>query len=196
MRLEIEKLHREIGATMIYVTHDQTEAMTLADRIVALDYGEVQQVGEPEDLYNAPTNTFVAGFIGSPKINFLDGEVTKVDDNAVHISVNGSTTGGVSTQAAGLRSGDQVKIGVRPEEFLLADDFGESALVLQGKVDTADRLGNITYAYVDTGLDAPITVQTFLNRKIKTGAEVTLSVPPDRIEVFNPEGRRCSLIKS
>ena len=92
MRQEIETLHRDLQATMIYVTHDQTEAMTLADRIVALDYGEIQQVGEPDELYSKPNNTFVAGFIGSPKINFLSATVTKASGKNAVVKVAGATT--------------------------------------------------------------------------------------------------------
>lgn len=195
MRLEIERLHREIGATMIYVTHDQTEAMTLADRIVALDYGEIQQVGEPDDLYRAPTNTFVAGFIGSPKINFLTGVVTASDGQNAEIDVDLAEKTKVKVGAQGLTAGEHVRLGIRPEEFLLGDKTAPGDLAIDGKVETADRLGNITFAYVNVGLDAPMTVQTFENRKIKTGAEVTLSVAPDRIDVFDPAGRRCSAAK-
>lgn len=195
MRQEIERLHREIGATMIYVTHDQTEAMTLADRIVALDYGEIQQVGEPDALYNAPNNTFVGGFIGSPKINFLSGTVTKVAERQAEIALEASTKISVWVRADSLSPGDAVTLGIRPEEFTFTDAAGIGDLVLSGQVQTADRLGNITYAYVDAGFSDLLTVQTFLNRKIKTGENVVLSVPPDRIDVFDPTGRRCSPIK-
>ncbi|MDB2384174.1 ATP-binding cassette domain-containing protein, partial [bacterium] len=141
MRREIETLHREIGATMIYVTHDQTEAMTLADRIVALDYGEVQQVGEPDALYNAPNNEFVAGFIGSPKINFLEGHVVEAQPDRASIAIKGTDQSNVWVAANGLNKGDVVKLGVRPEEFELSDNPADGALVLSGTVDTADRLG-------------------------------------------------------
>ncbi len=192
MRQEIETLHRELQATMIYVTHDQTEAMTLADRIVALDYGEIQQVGEPDELYSKPNNTFVAGFIGSPKINFLSATVTKVSgDNAV-VKVAGATANeDIKVNASGLAAGDSIKLGVRPEEFHFTDDVRHTDLILKGRVQSADRLGNITYAYVDAGKGSTLTVQTFINRNIKTGSDVTLSVSPERIHVFNSEGMRC-----
>ena len=192
MRLEIETLHRELGATMIYVTHDQTEAMTLADRIVALDYGEIQQVGEPDELYSMPNNTFVAGFIGSPKINFLLASVIEVTADCVVVSVDGTSNQPVILRASNLKLGEKIKLGIRPEEFQLTNDSDPAGLVIEGRVQTADRLGNITYAYIDAELDTLLTVQTFAHRKIKTGTTVTLTVLPERVDVFNSNGIRCS----
>jgi len=196
MRLEIKKLHEKLGATMIYVTHDQTEAMTLADRIVALDYGEIQQVGKPDELYNSPANEFVAGFIGSPKINFLQGEVAESVNGRTMISINGATDSRVAIKTDGLAKGDKVKLGIRPEEFQLNANELPDALVLGATVETADRLGNITYAYVNTDFNLPLTVQTFRHRNIESGARVTLTVLPDRIDVFSPSGLRCSPVKN
>lgn len=194
MRLELETLHRTLGATMIYVTHDQTEAMTLANRIVALDYGEVKQVGTPDELYDRPDNTFVAGFIGSPKINLLSATVLDSNDAGTSVSIDGKTDTTVTVPVTGLQRNETITLGIRPEEFHIADHDSSNAdnLVLVGSLHTADRLGNITYAYVDVGLASDITVQTFLQRKIATGAPVTLSVPPERITVFDPSGNRCS----
>ena len=192
MRKEIETLHRELEATMIYVTHDQTEAMTLADRIVALDYGEIQQIGDPDELYSTPNNTFVAGFIGSPKINFLSATVTRVSGASAVVKVDGATTNDdITVNASNLAVGDSIKLGVRPEEFQITDNARRTDLILKGRVQSADRLGNITYAYIAAGQGSTLTVQTFINRKIKTGSEVTLSVSPERIHVFNSEGMSC-----
>lgn len=197
MRLEIENLHRKIGATMIYVTHDQTEAMTLADRIVALDYGEIQQVGSPDELYCEPMNTFVAGFIGSPKMNFLQATVVLAQKNSAEVTIDGISDIKVSLSAHGLSVGEPVKLGVRPEECLFVDrDAAPSgSLILNGSVENADRLGNITYAYVDVGLPSALTVQTFRNRNIKTDSQVILAVPPERVAVFNANGIKCSPIR-
>jgi len=194
MRLELETLHRTIGATMIYVTHDQTEAMTLADRIVALDYGEVKQVGTPGELYDRPANLFVAGFIGSPKINLLPATVLESNDAVTSVSIHGKTDTAVTVPVGGLPRNETITLGIRPEEFHLHEGNGGDVgdLMLAGSINTADRLGNITYAYVDVGLTSNITVQTFQKRNIMTGAQVTLSVPPDRITVFDPSGNRCS----
>lgn len=194
MRLELETLHRTLGATMIYVTHDQTEAMTLANRIVALDYGEIKQVGTPAELYDQPENLFVAGFIGSPRINLLSATVLDCKDSGTSVSIDGKTDTTVTVPVIGLQRNDTITLGIRPEEFQIVEGDGSSAgdLVLTGSINTADRLGNITYAYVDVGLTSNITVQTFLKRNIQTGAPVTLSVPPDRITVFDSSGNRCS----
>lgn len=194
MRLELETLHRTLGATMIYVTHDQTEAMTLANRIVALDYGEVKQVGTPDELYDRPDNTFVAGFIGSPKINLLSATVLDSNDAGTSVSIDGKTDTTVTVPVTGFQPDDKITLGIRPEEFHIVESGSSHAqnLVLVGALHTADRLGNITYAYVDVGLTSDITVQTFLQRKIATDAQVTLSIPPERITVFDPSGNRCS----
>jgi len=192
MRQEIERLHREIGATMIYVTHDQTEAMTLADRIVALDDGEIQQVGTPDELYDAPANKFVGGFIGSPKMNLLDGKVTEVssDDAAIALDVQPDVS--VRCPAAGVAVGDTVTIGIRPEEFQIDEAARDGDLVMKGQVETADRLGNITYAYVQVAQAATLTVQTFSKRRIPTGAQVSLSVSPKRVSLFDAAGKNCA----
>ena len=191
MRQEIERLHREIGATMIYVTHDQTEAMTLADRIVALDYGEIQQVGTPEELYDAPANKFVGGFIGSPKMNLLEGIVTDVSatDAAITFAMQAGTS--FRCPAVGVAMGDKVTVGIRPEEIQFDETARDGDLVLQGKVETADHLGNITYAYVEVADGVTLTVQTFMKRRIPTGAQVSLSVSPARVSIFDATGKNC-----
>ena len=176
----------------IYVTHDQTEAMTLADRIVALDYGKIQQVGTPEELYDAPANKFVGGFIGSPKMNFLAGRVTEAGPESAEIALDAVAGEPSRYPATGLRAGDAVAVGVRPEDFEIDQTALDGKLVLKGTVDTADRLGNITYAYVKVAPDVVLTVQTFSKRKIPTGAEVTLSVSPERVSIFDPAGENCT----
>lgn len=193
MRLEIENLHRELGTTMVYVTHDQTEAMTLADRIVALDYGEIQQVGTPDDLYNSPQNTFVASFIGSPKINMIDAKVVSASDTDANVVLKNSSSE-ITVPAQGVSAGDEVTLGIRPEEFQLSKGAAspDAALILSGRVANADRLGNITYAYVEVDQDLTLTVQTFQHRNIKSGEDVSIVVPANRIDVFDASGQRRS----
>ena len=154
--------------------------MTLADRIVALDYGEIQQVGEPDELYSTPNNTFVAGFIGSPKINFLSATVTKASGKNAVVKVAGATTNeDITVYASGLAAGDSIKLGVRPEEFHFTDDVRSTDLILEGRVQSADRLGNITYAYIEAEKGSTLTVQTFINRNIKTCLLYTSPSPRD-----------------
>ena len=143
MRVEINKLHRRLGATMIFVTHDQVEAMTLADRIVVLRAGIIEQVGSPLDLYNHPANLFVAGFIGSPRMNFLAAEVEPGDNGQNRIK------GKVGLQPcrpshANLKPG-KVTFGVRPENLTLADP---AAALMTGEVQIAEHLGGETFVYV------------------------------------------------
>ena len=134
-RVEISKLHRQLGATTIYVTHDQVEAMTLADKIVVLKAGCVMQVGSPMELFNQPANEFVAGFLGSPKMNFFDGQlVGSADFQGDDVSAQGARL--VSTNKS---AGDSVKLGVRPQHLVI-DEQG----VLEGNVTLVERLGTET----------------------------------------------------
>ena len=134
-RVEISKLHRQLGATTIYVTHDQVEAMTLADKIVVLKAGQVMQVGSPMELFNQPANEFVAGFLGSPKMNFFDGQLVGVADfQGNDVSAQGARL--VSTDKS---AGDSVKLGVRPQHLVI-DEQG----VLEGNVTLVERLGTET----------------------------------------------------
>src|SRR5690554_2699083 len=120
MRVEIAKLHNDLGNTMIYVTHDQVEAMTMADKIVVLNSGVIEQVGAPLELYNTPANRFVAGFIGSPKMNFLDGRIEAIDDSGARVQAGGSAIE-LKRPLQGAAAGDSVTFGVRPEHITLAE---------------------------------------------------------------------------
>ncbi|MGP1357600.1 ABC transporter ATP-binding protein, partial [Roseicyclus sp.] len=137
MRVEIARLHQEIGATMIYVTHDQVEAMTLADKIVVLRAGRIEQVGRPLDLYNDPDNRFVAGFIGSPAMNFFEGRA-----EGGTVTVPG--LGGARLSAPGSLSADgPVTVGLRPNQMSLAE--GDSHVV-----ELSEHLGGVSYHYLTT----------------------------------------------
>ena len=144
MRLEIERLHRELGTTMIYVTHDQVEAMTLADRIVALDSGKIQQVGPPLDLYARPSNLFVAGFIGSPKMNLLPATIVGAGSGRATVGIDRAAAESRFELAIDAPAGDAVTIGVRPEtvEIVSAGQPappGATALPAQVEVGRAAR---------------------------------------------------------
>ncbi|MBY4893698.1 sn-glycerol-3-phosphate ABC transporter ATP-binding protein UgpC [Rhodobacteraceae bacterium N5(2021)] len=146
MRVEIARLHKEIGATMIYVTHDQVEAMTLADKIVVLRAGYIEQVGAPLDLYNDPDNKFVAGFIGSPAMNFFDGV------NAGGL-ITVSALGGAEFAAPLSMVGDgPVTVGVRPNKVTLSE--GDTH-----RVDLSERLGGVSYHYVSAADGSRIVVE-------------------------------------
>ena len=147
MRMEIAKLHKALGATMIYVTHDQVEAMTLADKIVVLEGGVVQQIGAPIDLYKNPANKFVAGFIGSPKMNFLDVKGTAASGRTV--TVESPTVPPVSIEASGFSPGDSAILAVRPQ-YLKRDAPVASAGRVKGHVSLVERLGSETIVSFDT----------------------------------------------
>jgi multiple sugar transport system ATP-binding protein len=147
MRMEIAKLHKELGATMVYVTHDQIEAMTLADKIVVLEGGIVQQIGAPMELYKRPANKFVAGFIGSPKMNFLEVEV--VDVNGGMVTVQSPALTPVTLDASGFSKGDRAVLGVRPQ-YLRRGTGEAGAGRLSGRVSLAERLGTETIVSMET----------------------------------------------
>ena len=154
MRVELSRLHSDLKATMVYVTHDQTEAMTMADRIVVINSGEIEQVGSPLDLYNRPSNVFVAGFLGSPRMNFFSARTTASGDGAVEVSLGGTLAVSVPLRGGDERppSGSDVMLGVRPESFRLGEADG---LRLEGTVKVVESLGRETLLYVDT---APLAV--------------------------------------
>lgn len=166
MRVEIARLHARLGTTMIYVTHDQVEAMTLASRIVVLNGGRIEQVGAPLDLYRRPTNLFVAGFLGSPRMNFLPGRVLGGDGEAVEIEVGGARVrlaragaGGQARAAAAdargggrIEPGAAVTVGVRPEDLRLCAESTDTAaagdLFFRGEVTLVEQLGSESLAHV------------------------------------------------
>ncbi|NIY76620.1 ABC transporter ATP-binding protein [Thalassospira sp. HF15] len=158
MRLEITGLHQELKTTMIYVTHDQVEAMTMADKIVVLQAGRVEQVGKPMELYNSPANKFVAGFIGSPKMNFLGGELAKKYD--CH------------------------EIGIRPEHVAVSTENGE----IPATVKIAEHLGAETYLHVEADGYGPMTVRATGEVPLGEHDKIFLTPEQDRIHRFDAHG--------
>jgi multiple sugar transport system ATP-binding protein len=147
MRFELANLHQQLKSTMIYVTHDQVEAMTLADKIVVLDKGEISQVGTPLELYNQPANKFVASFIGSPAMNFFQVDVSKLEGRTAALALPGGNSATITTR--GGSTAGRVEIGVRPEHLKIVDN-GSTAASLQGTISVVERLGNSTILYVET----------------------------------------------
>jgi ABC-type sugar transport system ATPase subunit len=176
MRLELAKLHDELAATMIYVTHDQVEAMTLADRIVVMNAGRIEQIGTPEELYERPANLFVAGFIGSPKMNIIE---ARSDGRSIS-----SVIGPVAIPTVE----GPVKIGVRPEHILAGRHDGMSTL--SGHVEVVERLGANSYAYVQIDNGSLLTVELPGMTQVRAGEQLEFSIRPGAITVFGPEGRR------
>ncbi len=181
-RIELTKLHADSRATMVYVTHDQVEAMTLADRIVVLNAGRVEQVGTPLDLYHRPANLFVAGFIGSPQMNLLKGEVVGSGrDTGIRLA-EGIT---IPLAATALRGGEPVTLGVRPDHVTLADDG-----LLTGTVALVEELGENHLLYVD--LDAlpgtRLTARGSGDARRAVGDRVAAELPAQDFHVFDSAG--------
>ncbi len=180
MRIELARLHKELKTTIIYVTHDQVEAMTLADKIVVLRDGEIAQAGTPLELYDDPDNLFVAGFIGSPKMNFLKGVV---DGGNITLPDFPGTSFPTTVKTA---NGTAVTVGIRPEHF---KSGGSAELDLV--VEIIEHLGGETYAYASTGGGADVlTVATNNDRELKSGDSLRARFNPATTLLFDGNGQR------
>ena len=173
MRVEIARLHKEIGATMVYVTHDQVEAMTLADKIVVLRKGRIEQVGAPLDLYRDPDNRFVAGFIGSPAMNFLDG--TTSGGKVVLDGLDGSYALPVTPP----EDGRDITLGIRPEHIEI-DPQGKGFTV-----EMTEALGGVSYVHLLSDTGAKIIVEERGDDRSREGAQVGVKIPPERAMLFD-----------
>ncbi|MEJ0011804.1 MAG: ABC transporter ATP-binding protein [Bauldia sp.] len=182
MRVEIAKLHQDLKTTMIYVTHDQVEAMTLADKIVVLDHGIISQVGTPMDLYNKPANKFVASFIGSPTMNFVNAEAKSAAGKDAVVNLPGGHEIKLTTQG-GLAKPGSVEVGIRPEHVRLSGPNDPQA-ALGGTVQLLERLGNATIMYVSTDA-GQIVVQDDGDTATKTGDNVSVIFDPSRVHLFS-----------
>ena len=194
MRREIARLHAELKSTMIYVTHDQVEAMTLADRIVVLDGGEVRQVGTPMELYHHPANLFVAGFIGSPKMNFVEGRISDV--GASSLTLETADFGAVDVALAGTpdaAAGDAVTLGVRPEDFFVGAPSDAGA---RARVRLTEQLGDETLLEVMTASGDVLVVKIPPSHGIRTGDEVSLRPLPEGLHVFDARGNAFPRIRT
>ena len=178
MRGELTQLHRRLGATMVYVTHDQVEAMTMADKIVVLRAGRIEQTGAPLDLYNRPANQFVAGFIGSPRMNFLPGRV-----GSGGVEVDGLGTVPVPPRP-GLAPGAPVTLGIRPEHLVV--EPGTATGAPGGPdVEAVEQLGGLSYVKLSLhGIVAQIAGQT----RLSPGDHAALRLPVEHVHLFDGAG--------
>ena len=186
MRIEIAKLHHDLDATMIYVTHDQVEAMTLADRIVVLNAGVVEQFGSPLELYHHPQNLFVAGFIGSPKMNFLEGTVASGTNNAITVALADGTEVVAPIGDNGARPGEKVTLGLRPEHLL---EGGGGDAQVTGKAVAVEHLGGETYVYLERGGAEPLVVKTAGDSKARVDDLLPVGIPATACYLFDQDGR-------
>ena len=188
MRVEIAKLHKTLKTTIIYVTHDQVEAMTLADKIVVLRAGNIEQVGAPLELYDDPANMFVAGFIGSPRMNFLKGQVIAAEAGRVTVGLVSQPQVQLTLPiAASVRPGDAVSLGVRPENFV-AEGAGDADLAVE--VDVAEHLGNTSYVYAHAAPDERIIIEREDSRNTTSRDRLTVGLSANQVFLFDSGGQR------
>ena len=181
MRVELAKLHDQLNATMIYVTHDQTEAMTLANDIVVLDEGIVSQKGSPMELYNNPNNLFVGGFIGSPKMNFISTKITSKSGDKTEVDLMGSAKISIPKTSASASEGDAVELGIRPEHLTVNADGDGS---WESKVFVVEKLGSGTFLYLEKDGE-PLVVETDGDSNIKVGDTVKVGFEAARCHLFD-----------
>ncbi|MFK0692248.1 ABC transporter ATP-binding protein [Mesorhizobium sp. IMUNJ 23033] len=188
-RAELAALHKRLATTMIYVTHDQVEAMTLADRIVVMRAGKVEQVGRPLDLYNAPANLFVAGFIGAPRMNLLPVKVRSASGNEVHVEGPGGLSATVAVDGSALKPGDDATLGIRPHDIELSDG-GKGAV--EAHVTLAEALGPETVVHATIAGDNKLVAVVKRQGVEAQGAPLSLALPPERMHLFDSAGLRVA----
>ena len=180
-RVELARLHRELKSTMIYVTHDQVEAMTLGQKIVVLNGGRIEQVGTPSDLYERPANQFVAGFLGSPRMNFFDATLVAQDQRSATVQLAGGERVQVAADAARARPGDKVTLGVRPEHLQMArPGSGEGGI--GAAVALVEYLGDVTLVYFHVDGASEMVA-------VKCDADIAPPGPGSRAELVFPATR-------
>ena len=192
MRQELSRLHKKLNTTSIYVTHDQVEAMTLADRIVVLSPlakgadSNLEQVGKPLELYQHPDNLFVAGFIGSPKMNFFDGIIEQVGDDKTLVKL---TTGEILkayVNSHNAKAGDRVVLGVRPEHSQAETDRGNA---VEGKIEALERLGSESFIYMEHDtIREHFIIRVNDSRRRDEGVKMKVELPPEYCYLFNAGG--------
>ncbi|GES51320.1 ABC transporter ATP-binding protein [Rhizobium sp. NBRC 114257] len=207
MRVELSTLHQQLGSTMIYVTHDQVEAMTMASRIVVFNKGIIEQEGAPLNLYHNPANQFVAGFLGAPRINFVNAKLVSLSDGIAEVALEGGdTTVHVPVADVGdLKAQASLTLGIRPESLKMGALNEDTAISFNGKVGLVEQLGRETILYVDAGPLATIgsesgtrnfTVQLGNAAGFSAGEQIKLSASTSSLYLFGPDGRTLSRPKS
>jgi ABC-type sugar transport system ATPase subunit len=192
MRLELAKLHRDLGATMIYVTHDQTEAMTLADRIVVLRDGRIEQVGTPEEIYDGPVNRFVAGFMGSPKMSFLSASVKQASPERIALEIDGMSGGPLVLQLGEICDlSGEVAVGLRPEHFFPRELVGPK---LVADIEFVERLGGESFLHAPRHPAGPLVMkQNEGSGTVRAGSACEIGVDWRKAHLFAADGRAIAL---
>jgi len=187
MRLELARLHKKLGTTMIYVTHDQVEAMTLADRVVILNAGQIEQVGTPLELYRQPNSRFVAEFIGTPKMNLIPLDQAVKQDSAVELTLLGKSIAFPTSRLTGDLS-NQTIMGIRPEHMHLVDHAAD----LTGKVELVEHLGSEAYAHILLSSGQTIIVKASARIDLADGQQVHIQLEVDEMILLNDQDRVIS----
>lgn len=189
MRIELSKLHKQLGSTMIYVTHDQIEAMTMADKIVVLDDGFVSQVGKPLELYHYPQNRFVAGFIGSPKMNFMSVFIEQAEKDRVMVQLANGKAFWIPVDGTTVTRGERMSLGIRPEHLV---PCAEGDACIEGKVQVVEKLGHETQVYLSlSGVDANFIYRETDTLNIDAGDTFEIGIPANRCHLFHSDGKAC-----
>ena len=184
MRAEISKLHKNLGTTFVYVTHDQTEAMTMGDRIVVMKDGYIQQIDTPQNLYNKPCNLFVAGFIGSPQMNFINGTIVKTDNGfAAEIAGHRITLPESKKNSLASYAGKEVVVGIRPEDITVSAEDKEA---IEMKIDLVELMGSEMYLHCNLN-DNKLTVRTPVIDGCKTDSTLTFAINREKLYLFDKE---------
>ena len=178
MRVELARLHQSLDATMIFVTHDQTEAMTMADRIVAMNDGRVEQVGTPLEIYHRPANLFVAGFVGSPRMNLFPLRATQ----------GGAAIGGAHLPLADVADGDAITLGLRPEALRVGSGPPGTPR-LRGRVEIVEQLGNLSLVYLAVEGGERVVAEHVGAARVRPGEAVDLTFDLADAHLFGPDGR-------
>ncbi|WP_215405081.1 sn-glycerol-3-phosphate ABC transporter ATP-binding protein UgpC [Janthinobacterium sp. JC611] len=191
MRVEISRLHQELKTTMIYVTHDQVEAMTLGERIVVFNGGRIEQVGSPHALYNNPGNLFVAGFLGAPKMNFIACVVVAASPGSVAVRLPGGAVLDVEAQGESVAPGDPLTLGVRAEHVCLQDRETAHDNVIEASVSHVEYLGDVAIVYAGMpGVTEMLAVKLAAEDGLRqAGDAMRLHLPPQRCLLFDAKGQ-------
>jgi len=193
MRIEILRLHQRLSHTTIYVTHDQIEAMTLADKIVVLNEGKIEQVGSPMHLYNSPENVFVAKFIGAPVMNILDVKSSGKTDESVSLTIEGLS---YTLPLVTACESSKLQLGIRPEHLMLTESLDEQQLSnsIQFKVivHLVEKLGDVSYLYARLETGEEMTIAVSGQSEIMMSQEISVSAPLNRLHLFDDFGKRIN----
>lgn len=201
MRVELSALHGELGSTMIYVTHDQIEAMTMATRIVVMNAGRIEQVGSPLELYHRPANQFVAGFLGAPRMNFIDVQLVSQDAGIATVTAAGLTPIAIPIKSGPIQPEAKLTLGIRPEKIRLGEAVDPGSASIAAQIRLVENLGRETVIYADASPlraknsdsgTSNITIQVGAVAQLGTGENITMSFEPVDAYLFAADGETIS----